>query len=172
MTDKTAQHRRRWLRPQVLVSLLFFLASLGFFLSALVPPQIELTEVVLENSEARVLEQVSLVLVQAGERRVSQQSLSLPTGDAERVTIILGALAETDVWPEGLSVPTAFVFRDAQRVTAVLNFPAPTNTEVSATEEWDLLRSLRATLREQGVNEIRLLIEGQVPVTFLGHVKP
>ena len=162
---------RRFLRPQVLLSVLVCLVCLGIFLSTLRRPNVPLTQIDIQQGEDAAPQIFEIVVLRNGESEILRQNSSLGISPNERLQNVLVALAATDIWPADLDVPSVFVFETNESI-ALLNFSAAPDVSVSAEQEWDLLRSIRATLELQGVDKVRILVEGQEASTFLGYVRP
>ena len=169
-TPSAAPRERLWLRPQVLLSALICLICLGFFLATLRRPRVPLTQIEIQPEIETSPETFEVLVVRSGEAQTVSQSAALALDGGERLRGVLVALATTSVWPEGLEVPSVLML-ESERV-AVLNFSPKPSVAVSAEAEWDVLRSIRGTLERQGIDEVRILVEGQEASTFLGHVRP
>lgn len=173
-----------WLRllllPQTLVGFLIFGLGVGMLLSLPGEPRVRRAEEVVvtppDDAPEPLPVAVELTLVSAeGLEQPYRLELPLPPGESERLRVILAALrtrlVEEGVWPQTLPLPTPFLTEtSAGERVAVLDFAAPTGEALTVLEETRLLASLRATLRENGVEEMRLLLDGAPSPTFLGHV--
>ena len=172
---------RALLTPQSLLGGLVFIAGLVAFLRAVpgvrVPPPERV--VVDAATPATPAEDVRLSLITAdGSERFSIVPLALPADPSSRRAALLNALrsfltseAGERLWPEALSAPTVFTLTNADRAeVTVLDFTRGPAAAVSVAREARLLASIRTTLRRDGVDHLRVLINGEPSETFLGHL--
>ncbi len=172
---------RALLTPQGLLGGLIFVAGLSAFLQALPgvrvpPPERVVVESPIPDAPA---EDVRLSLVTAdGSERFQMVSLARPEDPSSRRAALLTALRTflmseegEALWPAALGVPTVFTVTDADRnQVTVLDFVRPLEVALSVRDEARLLASIRTTLRRDGVDHLRVLVNGEPSETFLGHV--
>ena len=172
---------RALLTPQSLLGGLGFIAGLVAFLRAVPGVRVPTPERVVVDAAlpATPAEDVRLSLITAdGSERFSIVSLALPADPSSRRAALLNALrsflaseAGERLWPEALSAPTVFTLTNADRAeVTVLDFTRGPAAAVSVAQEERLLASIRTTLRRDGVDHLRVLINGEPSETFLGHV--
>ena len=160
------------LKPQVILASLCFVASLVWLLSALFIPRPELAKVDLTFREETKSETVLLSYIEEdGTSRTVQTDLTVPLEPNARLELILEALKRgSDVWPDELELPTVFVMKSGNQVTAVLDFTVEAIPARSVTEEWQLLRSIEETLKKSGVDTMYVLRDGRYHPVFLDQV--
>lgn len=169
---------RRLATPYVAVASLVFLASLVFFLAghgARVgrPKLVDIKPAA--AGTAGTSQEVRLELVDAnGLARPDYVTLQLPKDPTARLQTILAALrqamSQAGSWPQGLDTPEVFLQQVNRKQVAVLNLRESGPVAVGVAEELQLLHSLRQTMLNNGVDEVRFLRDGRPAHTLLGHV--
>lgn len=180
-----SDHRRRgtgwWRRlatPQMLVAVLVFLASAGFFLAGRGPRVGKPTPVDVkppQQSAQTHSQEVRLVLVDSGGlARPHFVTLDLPEDPAAQFEVILGALrkqmAQDGSWPQNLATPDVYVQQANRTETVVVDMRETAPVAVGVSQELQLLHSIRQTVLGNGADEVRFLRDGRPTATFLGHV--
>ena len=163
-------------RPQVVVSALLLVGALLFSLSPSGPqrpgpPTVELSagiEVPIVEREVRLL-----VIDPDGLERPLFARLSFADSPFARLEAVLTALrvelVAAGVWPEAGSVPTLFRGVVDVRTFVVLDFGDGFDG-MSVVEERQLIGSLEATLRAEGIDEVRYLRHGRAEEAPFGHL--
>ena len=115
----------------------------------------------------------SAVLIQqtGSELRTRDVQLRAAEDPGVRLGVTLRALRAwlmgEGAWPEGLGAPRVFWLGPGR---AALDFPLRGRPVVSVTTELWLLESVRQTAARAGIPNLFVLVNGQVPPTFLGAV--
>ena len=172
---------RALLSPQGLLGGLVLIAGLSAFLRALPGDRLPPPEQVVVEGPAPVgpAEDVRLSLVTAdGSERFMMIALARPEDPSNRRAALLTALRAfltgeegEGLWPAGLESPTVFTTTGADRTqVTTLDFTRDPEVALGAGEEARLLESIRTTLRRDGVDALRVLVNGEPSETFLGHV--
>lgn len=123
--------------------------------------------------EAAPTEAFSAALVQQTESELRARDVRLQAAadPGARLGVTLGALRAwlvgVGAWPEGLGAPRVFWLGEGR---AVLDFPLRGRPAVTVTTELWLLESVRQTAARAGAENPFILVNGQVPPTFLGAV--
>lgn len=123
--------------------------------------------------EASLTEAFSAVLIhQTGsELRTRDVQLQAAADPGVRLGATLGALRAwlvgEEAWPRELGAPRVFWLGPGR---AGLDFPLQGPPAVTVTTELWLLESVRQTAARAGVEDPFILVNGQVPPTFLGAV--
>ena len=118
------------------------------------------------------------VLIQQTDGEVRTRDVTLRAADTPpaRLGATLRALRawllETGAWPRDLGAPRVFWLGEASgEGRAALDFSLQSGTlDVPVSAEVWLLESIRRTAERQGVADTFILVNGRVPLTFLGQV--
>lgn len=163
-------------RPQVVVSALLLVGALLFTLlprgpQRPRPPTVELAsgiEIPIVEREVRLL----LIDPDGLERPVFAR-LTFADSPSARVEAVVSALRDelvaADVWPVAGPVPTLFRGVVDVRTFVVLDFSDGFDG-LSVVQERQLIGSLDATLRVEGVDEVRYLRHGRAVEAPFGHL--
>ncbi len=124
-------------------------------------------------------EQVQLVGFELGPNaewleRPSFAEVTVGETASERYEAILAALQDAlpGLWPGELPQPAVVVAGDSSGAeTVVLDFTLALPVAVSVQEEEALLKTLETTLRRNGAEAVRVLVNHRPSASFLGHVK-
>ena len=153
-----------------LLGALVLLGGLIAFVRSEPPPLPPPERVVLE---AAPTEAFSAALIQqtGSELRTRNVRLQAAEGPGVRLGATLRALrawlVEEEAWPRELGAPRVFWLGPRR---AALDFPLRTPPVVTVTTELWLLESVRQTAARSGAEDPFILVNGQVPPTFLGAV--
>lgn len=163
--------------PQVILSALALLASLGYLASSggpAVGPPPEVSVGAVPEAERSVAESELVLLDDEGLARRVPVELRLPEDRAARWQTVVGALRERMVaeggWPEELAEPTVYALTVELRSAAVVDLP-PDEVAMDVAQERRVLDSLDRTLRAAGAERVAFLRAGRSVPTPLGHVR-
>jgi hypothetical protein len=168
--------RRALLSPAALLSLLVLLASTAFFVTGAAnrrpaPPRIEISA---PDASPTDVGEVRLMTYGAdGLESPKFARVELPREPGARVEAVLEALrGETlgDAWPEALPAPQVFVETIERERIAILDFRPQGPVPLTVSGETRLLRSIEATVRANGADQIRFLLNGEAAGVFLEHL--
>lgn len=153
-----------------LLGALVFVAGLVAFVRSAPPAPPPPERVVLGTSPAEVF---GAVLVQQTEHELRTRDAELRAAAAPGARLgatlqaLRGWLEPQGAWPPELGAPRVFWLGPGR---AALDFPLQGRPAVTVTTELWLLESVRQTAARSGVERPFILVNGQVPPTFLGAV--
>lgn len=168
--------RRALLRPEPIIAVLVLAAAVFYFWTGLVDNREQPAQVsILQQEPESVPEaEVRLILFDAaGLETPTFVTVPLPQEPAPRVSSLLAALrteALADPWPEALPVPQVYVETVDRQDIAVLDFRPDEPLTLTVEAEARLLRSIEETLLENGIDDVRYLLEGEAAGVFLEHL--
>ncbi len=159
-----------WLNPWFIASLLFFIASLGFYYFLSQKPKLDLQQVDLNSrqlSEQVLADSFEIVVVLNDNRQIVSIAEKL---FADRKAMqILTALSKNMIWPEAVMVENVLMLEPNRKNIAVINLQIDKSKAInlSIAQERDILNSIDQTLELNGISDFRILINGQESEIFL-----
>ena len=158
---------------RTLPTLLGALVLLGGFIAFVrsEPPPLPPPERVVLEAAPKEAFSAALIQQTGSELRTRNVQLQAAEDPGVRLSVTLRALwvwlTEEGAWPEGLGAPRVFWLGPGR---AALDFPLQGRPAVTVTTELWLLESVRQTAARAGAPDPFVLVNGQVPSTFLGAV--
>ncbi len=162
----------RFLKVPILLGCVVLLLGLSSILRNLWQPYPEKISVQLQAPQVPLQsEEVQLVVyLDPTNLDVSQpkfKTLEIPQDKPQRLLRILSALRDNleGLWPEALPLPIIFLHEQ----TAIIHFRFENPIMLSVDKEHRLFQSIQATLKENDIAKVRILVNEQSE-TFLGHI--
>lgn len=168
--------RRALLRPEPIIALLVLAAAVFYFVSGLAGDREPHVRVNILQQEPETVPEAEVRLIlfdSAGLETPTFVTIPLPEEPAPRTASLLSALrseALADPWPEALPVPQVYVETVDRQQIAVLDFRPSEPLNLTVEAEARLLRSIEETLLENGVDDVRYLLDGEAAGVFLEHL--
>ncbi len=161
------------LSPQSLISLVVCLVALSFYIKGEHLGYKTPSEVKLNEAEPSPLESRQIELVMFDENQL-ERPVFKTVSIAKDLTSLVKALVEElktelPIWPKGLQLATVFSLDDG---SIILDFSLePDMPYQGINDEWRLLRSLKASLKRNGFENTRILIDHEESRYFLKYIR-
>lgn len=154
----------------VLALLLIAAAALLFSLSKKPNLQFKQVDLSVENNTQNVTTSFTIAIL--NNNVVSTRIINKNIQENDKYLVILNSLKENMDWPAAVMVDGAIGLEHKQKRYAIVNMAIDRHQdiEISVSQERDILNSIGQTLKLNGIDDFRVLINGKESSVFIKHL--
>lgn len=161
-----------WLNPWLISSILFFIVSLASYYFLSQKPELDLQQVDLSSwqlSEQILADSFDIIILSNNNNQITIKQKLIKENQYVQ---ILNAISNNMDWPEALEYENSFRLEQNHKKTLVINFNLDRTklTNISIAKERDILSSISESLKLHGIDDYKILINGQESKVFLKNI--